>query len=249
MADEIARAGYDYFEWGVGPYLKPGEGRPAFEASLLQARKAALPCPVVNGFIPAELKIVGPAVDRAALERYVVAACERAEESGVEIIVFGSGGARRVPDGFDRAKAHDQLVSFCRRLGAIAADHRVTIAIEPLNRGECNILTTVRECAELVSETDRPAVRLHVDAYHLMKDGDSLEDVKTYGGLLAHAHIATVPSRLPPGAEPCDLGGFFRALADGGYGGRVSIEGNISKPDRDFPGALSLMKGLKKEAR
>jgi sugar phosphate isomerase/epimerase len=54
---------------------------------------------------------------------------------------------------------------------------------------------------------------------------------------------------VPPGAEPCDLGGFFRALVEGGYDGRVSIEGDISKPDRNFHAALSHMKALEKKAR
>ena len=69
------------------------------------------------------------------------------------------------------------------------------------------------------------------------------------GRLLVHTHIATVPFRVPPGAEPCDLGGFFRAIVEGGYDGRVSIKGNISKPDRDLRAALSHMKALEKEAR
>ena len=168
MAGEIAGAGFDFFEWSVGSFLKPVEGRDAFAASLLLAGKAPLPCPVTNCFVPGELKIVGPAVDRVSLERYVATACERAEEAGVEVIVFGSGAARNVPGGFDRAKAHGQLVSFCRRIARFAGDHDVVIAIEPLNKAECNILTTVRECAVLVREVDHPAVRLHVDAYHLM---------------------------------------------------------------------------------
>ena len=96
-----AEFGYDYFEWTVGGLLKPLEGEDAFAAALAAVRAAPLPCPAVNCFLPAELKVTGPAVDPAALDRYVTTACRRAETAGVRVIVFGSGAARRVPDGFD----------------------------------------------------------------------------------------------------------------------------------------------------
>ncbi len=50
---------------------------------------------------------------------------------GIGIIVFGSGGARRIPEGFDRQRAHGQLVAFCRMVGPIAREHGVIIAVEP----------------------------------------------------------------------------------------------------------------------
>ncbi len=67
--------------------------------------------------------------------------------------------------------------------------------VEPLNRAECNVLTTLAECAALVEAAEHPAIRLMVDAYHLLRDGDALADIVTCGKLLAHAHIATVPGR------------------------------------------------------
>ena len=57
-------------------------------------------------FISGSLKITGPKVDPAALKAYVEVTLERTERAGVEVMVFGSGGARQVPDGFDRTKAY-----------------------------------------------------------------------------------------------------------------------------------------------
>jgi len=122
-------------------------------------------------------------------------------------------------------------------LAPIAAKHRVTVVIEPLNKKDCNVLTTVA------------ALRLLVDAYHLLLDDDSLEDIVRNGDLLAHVHIATVPNRLPPGAEACDLGPFFDALVRAGYDGRVSFEGRVSDPETDLARALSHMRELERAAR
>jgi sugar phosphate isomerase/epimerase len=226
-ARKAAMAGFDYFEWSVAGLLKPREEETAFDAALAEVRQTNFPCPAVNVFIPADLKITGPNANLAQLERFVTTACQRAHQAEVEIIVFGSGGARRIPDGFDRREAWQQVTAFCKMLAPIAASNGVTIAVEPLNKAECNILNTVSECAQLVKEIHHPAIRLLVDAYHLLKDNDSLQDVAANGSLLAHVHIATTDNRLAPGMETCDLQPFFNALVSSGYSGRVSIEAKL----------------------
>lgn len=244
MTAAAAQASYDYAEWSVGNTLKPLESEEVFLASLKEMRDAALPYEVCNGFVPGELKITGPNVDSSALEKYVTTTMQRAEQAGVEVIVFGSGGARRIPDDFDRTIANDQLLTFCQMVGPIAQDHGVTIAIEPLNLAECNVLTTVDESAALVAKTAHPAIRLLVDGYHMMRDNDPYESIVRHGALLAHAHIATTQNRMAPGAEACDLSQFFDALSKANYTGRISIEGKIPAPETDLPVALSLMRKL-----
>jgi len=131
----------------------------------------------------------------------------------------------------------------------IAQRHGVVVAMEPLNRQECNVLNTVGECAAMVREVAHPGLRLLVDAYHLLRDGDSCADIAANGDLLRHVHIATIPNRLAPGAEPCDFSPFFDALIKAGYNGRLSIEGNIPSPESVLPPALSLMGRLANPAR
>ena len=242
MAASAARASYNYAEWSVGALLMPQESEETFQAALETVRASELPYPVVNCFVPADLKITGPNVDDRALQAYVVATMMRAEQASVQIIVFGSGGARQIPDGFDTQAAHEQLVSFCSMAGPVARHHGVTVVIEPLNRAECNVLNSVGECAALVREVDHPAIRLLVDTYHMLRDGDSYQDIAANGDILSHAHIATVPNRLAPGAEPCDFTPFFYALKEARYSGRVSIEGKIPSPDTDLPVSLALMR-------
>lgn len=243
------QAGFDYMEYSVGNLLKPMEEQAVFLSAFSQAKTGGLPVEACNGFIPGELKITGPDVNLAALETYVTTACERARETGIGVIVFGSGGARQVPDGFDRDQAHAQIVSFCRMLAPIAQQHDVIIAVEPLNRPECNVLNTVSECAALVREVNHPALRLLVDSYHLMKDNDSYEDIVVNGDLLAHVHIGTVPNRVSPGAEPCDLYPFFEALVRAGYNGRISIEAGIPDPAVNLPQAFALMNQLEQKVK
>lgn len=249
LAASAALAAFDFAEWSVEAILKPREPASAFLTALEEARAAKLPYPVLNCFVPGDLKITGPQVNATELQTYVTTVFERAEQAGVEVIVFGSGGARRIPEGFEPEAAHDQLVRFGAMLAPIAARHGVTVVVEPLNRQECNVLTTVRECAALVREVAHPGLRLLVDAYHLLRDNDSYDDIVAHGDLLAHVHMATVPNRLAPGAEPCAFMPFFAALAKAGYNGRISIEGTIPDIEKDLPAALSLMRRLAEPAR
>jgi sugar phosphate isomerase/epimerase len=241
MAFIAKEAGYDYFEWSIGDYLHPRESEAVFEAALKQVRATGLPCPAANVFIPGDLKITGPEVNLDKLAAFASTALCRAETAEVETIVFGSGGARRIPDGFDREKAWEQLVRFGKMLGPIAAKHRVTIAVEPLNRGECNIMNTVGECGFLVREVNHPNIRLLVDGYHWAKDSDTLSGILENASLIVHAHIATVEGRLPPNpADPCSA--FFSAMGQAGYSGRVSIEGMITNAAEELPRALAIMR-------
>lgn len=244
VAATAARTMYDYAEWNVAALMRPLEPEEAFLEGLVAWRSAELPYPVAKNFLPGDLKVTGPDADLAELKRYVLTTLKRAGRLGVEIIVFGSGVARQIPEGFSADIAHEQLLAFCRMVAPLAHDHGVTVVIEPLNRKECNVLNTVSECAALVNEVAHPGIRLLVDAYHLLHDGDSCESIVTHGALLAHAHIATFPNRFSPAAEECDFSGFFAALARAGYKGRISIEGKINNSQSELSAALNLMRSL-----
>lgn len=246
VAKFAAAAGFDFCEWSVGGLLKPRDSREDFLKSLERARSAELPYPVVNCFVPGDLKITGPDADLNKLQDYATTTFERAGEAGVEVIVFGSGGARAVPEGFDPREAHDQIVKFCRMFAPIAGQHGVTVVAEPLNSKECNIMTSVGECAALVREVDHPNLRLLVDSYHFLLDNDSYDDIITNGDLFAHVHVATAPKRVAPGADVCDLAPFFNALKQAGYNGRVSIEGKLAESHEDLPVAIREMRRLGK---
>ncbi len=241
--------GYSFLESTVAAMLKPREDEAAFRAALKEYKAAGLPCRVLNCFIPGELKITGPTADMAALEEYVTVALRRAEEAGVDTIVFGSGGARNYPEGFSHAQGFEQIKAFCRMLGPIAAKHKVTIVLEPLYRKGCNNLNTVAEGAALVRELDDPAIRLLADSFHVLHNEECLEDIVTHGDLIRHVHVASVPKRLAPGTDECDLAPFFNALKRANYSWRVSIEAHFPEPAKDLRLSLAAMKSFMADAR
>jgi sugar phosphate isomerase/epimerase len=224
--DQVAglAPGYDYLEMTVSGALSPLEDDAAFAPKL--AALQAMPGPPIrafNVFLPGSLRVTGPEVDWPALSTYVGRAVDRAFALGGEIIVFGSGGARRIPDGFSRGKAWEQLVRFCSLCAQHLAGSGITLAIEPLNRNESNVINSYLEGVRLARDVNRPEVRVLADIYHFEMDGEPLEDIIHGADWLAHVHLADT-GRLHPGSGEYPLARWFDILKFVGYQGMASVE-------------------------
>jgi sugar phosphate isomerase/epimerase len=222
QAEAARTAGFDYLE---GPLvsLLPEQDDEHFAPVLAAYQSAPLPVRAFNIFLPGDLKVVGPAVDQARVERYVATALARARQVGAEVLVFGSGVARRVPDGFSRERAGDQLVHFLRTVADAATANGLTIAIEPLNRKESNIINSVAEGVELAQRVDRAPIRVLADFYHIDEESEPLAHLSQFKEWLAHVHVADT-ERLAPGTGGYPYAEFANELRRAGYTGMVSIE-------------------------
>lgn len=225
-----ADAGYDFIELHVQRDLVPEAPEANFAPLRAAIQASPLPALGANCFLPGKLKVVGPAVDPAAQDRYAEVALHRAAEVGMRFIVLGSGGARGVPEGFDHGEARKQFVDFARRAGTFAVRAGVVIVLEPLNRAEVNFLNHTAEGADLVREIAHPGVQLLVDSWHWSQEQEGPADILAGAGLYRHTHVATHGRRAIPGVEPTDYAVFFRALKDCGYDGTCAVEGLSKDP-------------------
>lgn len=221
---EVLDAQPDFIEEHIQNFLKPAEPEGAFAENLARAKALPVPVPAANCFLPASMKCVGPDVNVEALARYAEVAFRRARAVGMERLVFGSGGARKIPDGFPREQAKAQFVALLKRLGPLAAKHQVTIVVEPLNKAECNFINTLAEGAELVRAAAHPNVWLLADIFHMLRDGEPAGEIARFGNLLRHVHLAEKEKRTAPGVMGDDFRPFFAALKQAGYDGRMAIE-------------------------
>lgn len=173
----------DYVELPVITSLQPLIDEGEFGTIKAEVGSVDILPEAFNIFLREDLRVVGPRVDRGALQEYVESVFRRAKELGGQIVgVGGKGVARSVPQGFPLEVARDQLLEFVWLLAERAADHGLTVAIEPLNRAETNLTNTVEEALSIVKEIDRQEIRILVDAYHAAKEGD-LEMVEKAGGI------------------------------------------------------------------
>jgi sugar phosphate isomerase/epimerase len=213
-----------YIEGHVQSFLVPEAPDAEFAPRLTALRQCSRKMPVSNSLFPPDLKLTGPHVNVTRLDRYLATALRRAGEAGMEFVVFGSGAARTAPPHFSRTNAFEQLVGLLRRSAPVAARHGITLLVEPLQRGECNVINTLREGVDLVRRVDEPAVKLLVDIFHMLRNREDPNDILAAGPLIRHAHIAEDQSRAAPGVQGQDFGPYLRALRRIDYRARLSIE-------------------------
>ena len=234
-------AGFDYVE--IPASKVAGLTDEQFRQLTEQVARLRIPVAAANNFIPAAIKIVGPDIDKDRQQSYVGKTLRRLKALGVSLVVLGSGGARRVPDGFPREDALGQLVDFCRRIAPLARDSGITIAIEPLRRQETNIINSAREGLALVSAVDRPEIQLLVDYYHLAEEGESADILLEAGRRLVHTHLANPQGRVYPSSpNESNYAPFFRNLCAIGYTGRLSIEASTPDFAAQAPRSLAMLR-------
>jgi sugar phosphate isomerase/epimerase len=221
-------AGFDYAEVGASKVASLTEEE--FQSLLKQAARLRIPLAAANTFIPGDLKLVGPSIDIPRQTDYVTRALDRLKKLGVSVVVLGSGGARRVPEGFSREAAFAQLAEFCRRMSPVARKNGITIAIEALRRQETNLINTTREGLRLVEAVNLPEIRLLVDYYHLSEEKENPDVLREAAAYIVHTHIANPSGRVYPlSMEESEYTAFFDNLCRIGYSRRISIE--ASTPD------------------
>jgi len=236
-------AGFDYVELNTTEIANLTDAE--FESAVADTARIGLPTPASNSFVPATIRLTGPAIDRDQQAAYVTKAFDRVSKLGVRIVVFGSGGARRVPDGFSRDEAFRQLVDFGRRAAQLARPRGITIAVEPLRREETNIINSAADGLELVNAISDPNFQLMVDFYHLASEHEDPGIIVLARAHLRHLHMANPDGRVFPQSrgefayEP-----FFAALRSIGYGQRISVEASTKDLKTEAPRAIALLRGM-----
>lgn len=241
----LQAAGFDYVEGNCQAYFRGKESNDDYPGPDAYCGDSVLPIPVCNLLVPGDLRIVGPDRDSAALHDYMKNLLHRASQAGVDTVVFGSGAARGIPEGFSRELAKEQILDFLRDAAPMAERQGVTIVAEPLNRGECNILNSVGEAMGYVQAVGSDGFQCLVDSYHFWLEEESLGTLENAMGSIRHVHVADRDGRVAPG-ESGDVAGmyreFFAVLKRGGYDGRISVEGKVEFEEAALQRTLGFLK-------
>lgn len=211
--------------------LTPADSEETFSKNLEKLKSSDLPILASNGFIrPANLRCVGEDANHDEVLKWAEVVFSRIKQVNGKMVIFGSGGSRKLKNGWTKEKADVQFVELLKKMGPLAQKHGITIALEQLNSGECNYINTITEAATILRATDHPNVRLLADLYHMAREGDTPEDLKAAADLLVHVEIAEKKGRTYPGVAGDDFKPFFRVLRDASYAGAISIEGSGKPP-------------------
>lgn len=215
----VADAGFDYSEATVGAAMKLSDEETE------RACADGLRISYFNSFIPGQYKILDGHGGYASALGYAAAAAERVQRLGGKLIVLGSGAARRIPEGMGASEAEKLFTRFCSEVSAILRTRGITLALEPLNTSETNMINTLEQGAEFVDRVGAPNFKLLCDAYHMFRAGEEPDEAAKFAQLICHVHVAEPPERVYPGKNGGEyLRGLADALTGAGYTGVVTAE-------------------------
>jgi sugar phosphate isomerase/epimerase len=234
-------AGFEFAEVRIREFMKLSDEDFARFAD--RCRSNGLPLTTAYWFFPLDLKVVGPDVHMDQVTNYLEKALDRCRKLGVKIIVWGSGDARRAPDGFSKDKAFDQLVALGKLLAPEAKKRGITIVAEPLRKAESNTINSAAEGLKWVEAVDHPNFQLLVDIYHMTEENEDASIIVKAGPHIAHIHMSNPINRVfPLRADEFDYTPFFKALNKIGYHGTVTLEAKTDDLAKEGPEAIAFIR-------
>ena len=241
-----AECGYDYIETNFRNLAESSEDE--YEKFSAELKNNNIVCEAANCFLPGNMKVTGKNVDYDAIKKYLSKGFKRASEVGIKIVVFGSGGARSIPEYYSYKDAIKDIITFVKEYAApMAAEYCIDIVFEPLCKPESNIINTIKEGAMLASAIDLPNVGMLGDLYHMYVEGDTYDDVRELKGIFRHAHMSNPASDnddkkriYMKESDTFDYKGFFDALRYIDCE-RVSIEASTDNFEADAREAIKVM--------
>jgi hypothetical protein len=210
--DSIAHAaGFTMIGESVGKMLSPSLTEAQFKSNVERIKNAQSKVYMCNILFPSTMKIAGPIVNTPVILAYVDSVFLRASQAGIHHIILGSGGSRRLPDGYDAKKAQADFTVLCSKLALVAQKHHIMLVLESLETAETNFLLTLKETAEVVRAVNNPNFKLNADIYHIGRMKEDPQVIIDNADIIVHCEIAELEIRTLPGMRGDDLKPYLRA--------------------------------------
>lgn len=124
-------------------------------------------------------------------------------------------------------KAHTTFISNLRYATEKAAQHGITILIEPLNHHDAPgyFLQTSEQAKSIIDEVATDNLKLMFDCYHLqIMEGDISRRLENLLPIIGHIQIASVPDRAEPDHGELNYEHIYGVLRDLGFGAPLGAE-------------------------
>ena len=140
------------------------------------------------------------------------------------ILVFGSPKQRATTGGLSRVDATRHFVEGLTSVAPHAGQRGVTILMEALPLGQCDVVTSLDEAVSLVRQIDHPAIRTMFDCHNAVDETEPHAAlVERHYDLIRHVHVNELDGRHP-GTGSYNLKPVFDVLRRRAYPGWISLE-------------------------
>jgi len=166
------------------------------------------------------------------------------------IMVLGSP-KQRGTRGNTVEEATKNLKDGLAAMAPYAQKRGVTVALEPLDKTQTDVVNTLDEAVKIVKEINNPAIQTMFDFHNTLDEREPLDGlVRKYFKMIRHIHINEMDGRHP-GTGKFDFKPVLQALKDMKYSGWVSLEvfDFTPGPERIAREAFQYMKKIESELK
>ncbi|MBK9139584.1 MAG: sugar phosphate isomerase/epimerase [Verrucomicrobia bacterium] len=192
-----------------------------------QLDRAGITCCSVCGAFGPDRDLRGTPEAQANSAKYLMALIDQAAMFGAPVVagpVYSAVGRRNAEEPAAKKQQWKTVVKNLKPICKYAEKKGIVIAVEPLNRFETDFINTVEQALELIADVGSPALKIHLDTFHMnIEQKNQAEAIKKAGKLLAHFH-ACGSDRGTPGNDHIAWDEIAKALKKVKYDGGVVIE-------------------------
>lgn len=154
------------------------------------------------------------------------------------------GKARMLPEE-ERKREWGLAVTNVTKVCEMAQDHGVSIALEPLNRFESDMVNTAEDVMRFIADVNHNRAKVLLDGFHMtIEEGNIAEAIKTVGDKLIHVQVSE-NHRGIPGTGLTPWTDFAEGLKAINYKGAIVIE-SFTPEIKELAGAVCIWKNLAK---
>jgi protein FrlC len=226
--DAVVRCGISRVEvWGGAPHAQVEELTPRRVTRLrreIELRGLEVVCFTPEQCVyPVNLAAAERGLRRRSV-RYFAQAVRAAAELGTGKLLITSGwGYFNEPTDEAWKRSRESL----SEVAEVAGENGVTLALEPLQRTESNLVTSLDSLGAMLGELCSPHARACLDTVAMAAAGDTIAAYfDRLGGDLVHVHLTEgdPTGHLAWGDGKLPLGDYLHELGERGYRGSLTLE-------------------------
>ena len=229
FTDESTKLFAQFKKWGFQTVEIPIEDPSHINAAHVRAEldKAGLACGSICACMGPGRDFRGTAEEQKTAMVYCKALIDQAVVLGCPSLigpVYSVVGKADAVEPKQQPKEWALVVKNLKVLAKYAEKKGVQICVEPLNRFETDFLNTCDQGLKLIADVGSPALKLHLDTFHMnIEEKSQAAAIKKAGKHLAHFH-ACGTDRGTPGNDSLQWEPIVKALKSIKYTGDVVIE-------------------------
>lgn len=157
--------------------------------------------------------------------------------------MYSAVGKARMVSPEQRKKEWELAVNNLRKVCNMAADHGLSIALEPLNRFESDLVNTTQDVVNLIHDINHAAAKVLLDGFHMnIEEPDIEKAILLAGEKLIHVQVSE-NYRGTPGTGQTRWDDYKKGLIAINYNGAVSIE-SFTPEIKELAGAVCIWRPL-----